>query len=105
MSTAESLESMGMGINYQEALAMTSIADTCRDGLITYSEFKDISKRVESASVKLLESDIMSSPASRTAKSFSTAVLTPFNWAKSTIALSKNPKTPFRGVFDEEEEQ
>ncbi len=37
---------MGMQINEDEALAMTSIADTSRDGLISYAQFKQICKRI-----------------------------------------------------------
>lgn len=37
---------MGMQINEDEALAMTSIADTSRDGLISYVQFKQICKRI-----------------------------------------------------------
>lgn len=38
---------MGMTINREEAIAMTSIADTSTDQMIEYAEFKGICKRID----------------------------------------------------------
>ena len=43
----ESLTSMGMSLNPAEAFAMTSIADTSNEGLISYPQFKQICKRID----------------------------------------------------------
>ncbi len=58
----ESLTSMGMSINSEEALAMTSIADTSNEGLISYLQFKQICKRIdrqiiEEAQAKTVQQD------------------------------------------------
>lgn len=44
----DSLTSMGMSLNADEALAMTSVADTSREGEISYLQFRSILRRADS---------------------------------------------------------
>lgn len=43
----ESLMSMGLSLNNEEVLAMTSVADTSKEGEINYSQFKQVCRRVD----------------------------------------------------------
>lgn len=43
----ESLKNMGLSLNKDEVLAMTSVADTSKEGQINYSQFKHVWKRVD----------------------------------------------------------